>query len=329
MKAIVYHRYGSPDVLSCENIAKPAPAENEVLIRVRAAAANPYDWHFMRGEPYAVRIMARGLRKPKDPRLGADVAGVIEAVGRNITQFKTGDGVFGSCKGAFAEYACASESKLAIKPDNVTFEQAASVPIAAFTALQGLRDKGKLQPGQKVLINGAAGGVGTFAVQIAKSFGAEVTGVCSTRNVEMVRSIGADQAVDYTQEDFTKSARRYDVILDCVGNHSFSECRRVLNPRGIYVGAGGTTDNWMIGPLTSAIKALVLSWFVSQKQVMVLAKPSNEDLAIMGKLMESGKVTPVIDRSYSLSEVPEAIRYLEAGHARGKVVITVERNNDT
>ena len=329
MKAIVYHRYGSPDVLSYEEMAKPAPAENEVLIRVRAAAANPYDWHFMRGEPYPVRIMAGGLRKPKDPRLGADVAGEIEAVGRSITRFKPGDAVFGSCKGAFAEYTCASESKLAMKPDNVTFEQAASVPIAAFTALQGLRDKGKLQPGQKVLINGAAGGVGTFAVQIAKSFGAEVTGVCSTRNVEMVRCIGADQAVDYTQEDFTKSARRYDVILDCVGNHSFSECRRVLNPRGIYVGAGGTTDNWMIGPLTSAIKALVLSWFVSQKQVMVLAKPSNEDLAIMGKLMESGKVTPVIDRSYSLSEVPEAIRYLEAGHARGKVVITVERNNDT
>ena len=329
MKAIVYHRYGSPDVLSYEEMAKPAPAENEVLIRVRAAAANPYDWHFMRGEPYPVRIMAGGLRKPKDPRLGADVAGEIEAVGRSITRFKPGDAVFGSCKGAFAEYTCASESKLAMKPDNVTFEQAASVPIAAFTALQGLRDKGKLQPGQKVLINGAAGGVGTFAVQIAKSFGAEVTGVCSTRNVGMVRSIGADQVVDYTQEDFTKSARRYDVILDCVGNHSFSECRRVLNPRGIYVGAGGTTDNWMIGPLTSAIKALVLSWFVSQKQVMVLAKPSNEDLAIMGKLMESGKVTPVIDRSYSLSEVPEAIRYLEAGHARGKVVITVERNNDT
>ena len=329
MKAIVYHRYGSPDVLSYEEMAKPAPAENEVLIRVRAAAVNPYDWHFMRGEPYAVRIVARGLRKPKDPRLGADVAGVIEAVGKNIKQFKPGDAVFGSCKGAFAEYACASESKLAMKPDNITFEQAASVPIAAFTALQGLRDEGKLQPGQKVLINGAAGGVGTFAVQIAKSFGAEVTGVCSTRNVEMVRSIGADQAADYTQEDFTKSAQRYDVILDCVGNHSFSECRRVLNPRGVYVGAGGTTDNWMIGPLTSALKALVLSWFVSQKQVMVLAKPIKADLAIMGKLMEAGKVTPVIDRSYSLSEVPDAIRYLEAGHARGKVVITVGRSNDT
>jgi len=324
VKAISYNRYGSPDVLKCEEVRKLAVGDNEVLIRVRAAAVNPYDWHFMRGEPYPVRIAAGGLRKPKDSRLGADVAGEIEAVGRNITQFKPGDGVFGSCKGAFAEYACASESKLAMKPDNVTFEQAASVPIAAFTALQGLRDKGRLQPGQKVLVNGAAGGVGTFAVQIAKSFGAEVTGVCSTRNVEMVRSIGADQVVDYTQENFIKSARRYDVILDCVGNHSFSECRRVLNPRGIYVGAGGTSDNWMIGPLTRAIKALVLSWFVSQKQVMVLAKPSKEDLTIMGELMATGKVTPVIDKRYSLSQVPDAIRYLEAGHARGKVVITLE-----
>jgi NADPH:quinone reductase-like Zn-dependent oxidoreductase len=324
MKAISYNRYGSADVLKCEEVQKLAVGDNEVLIKVRAAAVNPYDWHFMRGEPYLVRIAAGGLRKPKDSRLGADVAGEIEAVGRNITQFKPGDGVFGSCKGAFAEYACASESKLAMKPDNVTFEQAASVPIAAFTALQGLRDKGRLQPGQKVLVNGAAGGVGTFAVQIAKSFGAEVTGVCSTRNVEMVRSIGADPVVDYTQENFTQSALRYDVILDCVGNHSFSECRRVLNPRGIYVGAGGTSDNWMIGPLSRAIKALVLSWFVSQKQVMVLAKPSKEDLTIMGQLMATGKVTPVIDKRYSLSEVPDAIRYLEAGHARGKVVIILE-----
>jgi len=216
-----------------------------------------------------------------------------------------------------------------MKPDNVTFEQAASVPIAAFTALQGLRDKGHIQPGQKVLINGAAGGVGTFAVQIAKSFGAEVTGVCSTRNVEMVRSIGADRVVDYTQEDFTKSAPRYDLILDCVGNHPFSECRRVLNPRGIYIAAGGTSDNWMIGPLARAIKALVLSWFVSQKHVMVLAKPSKVDLTILHDLMAAGKVTPVIDRSYTLREVPEAICYLEAGHARGKVVITVERSNHT
>jgi NADPH:quinone reductase-like Zn-dependent oxidoreductase len=329
MKAAIYTRYGPPDVVQMADVEKPVPKDDEVLIRVRAAAVNPYDWHFMRGEPYPVRIAAGGLRKPKDSRLGADVAGEIEAAGRNITQFKPGDAVFGSCKGAFAEYACASESNLAMKPDNVTFEQAASVPIAAFTALQGLRrggltKDGKIQPGQKVLINGAAGGVGTFAVQIAKSFGADVTGVCSTRNVEMVRSIGADQVVDYTQEDFTKSARRYDVILDCVGNHSFSECTCVMNPRGIYVGVGGTSDNWMIGPLTRAIKALVLSWFVSQKQVMVLAKPSKEDLTTMVELMAIGKVTPVIDKRYSLGEVPEAVRYLEAGHARGKVVITVD-----
>jgi NADPH:quinone reductase-like Zn-dependent oxidoreductase len=330
MKAAIYTRYGPPDVVQMADVEKPVPKDDEVLIRVRAAAVNPYDWHFMRGEPYPVRIAAGGLRKPKDSRLGADVAGEIEAAGKNITQFKLGDAVFGSCKGAFAEYACASESNLALKPDNVTFEQAASVPIAGFTALQGLRrgglnKDGKVQPGQKILINGAAGGVGTFAVQIAKSFGADVTGVCSTNNVEMVRSIGADQVVDYTQEDFTKSARRYDVILDCVGNHSFSECRRVMNSRGIYVGAGGTTDNWMIGPLSSALKALVLSWFVSQKQVMVLAKPSKEDLTIMGELMAIGKVTPVIDKCYSLREVAEAVRYLEAGHARGKVVITVDR----
>jgi NADPH:quinone reductase-like Zn-dependent oxidoreductase len=330
MKAAIYTRYGPPDVVQMVDVEKPVPKDHEVLIRVCAAAVNPYDWHFIRGEPYPVRVAAGGLRKPKDSRLGADVAGEIAAAGRCITQFNPGDAVFGSCKGAFAEYACASESNLAIKPDNVTFEQAASVPIAAFTALQGLRrgglaKDGKIQSGQKVLINGAAGGVGTFAVQIAKSFGAVVTGVCSTRNVEMVRSIGADQVVDYTQEDFTKSSRRYDVVLDCVGNHSFSECRRVMNPRGIYVGAGGTSDNWMIGPLTRAIKALVLSWFVSQKQVMVLAKPSKADLTFMGELMAIGKVTPVIDKRYSLSEVPEAVRYLEAGHARGKVVITVDR----
>jgi NADPH:quinone reductase-like Zn-dependent oxidoreductase len=332
MKAAIYTRYGPPEVVQIADVEKPVPKDDEVLIRVRAAAVNPYDWHFMRGEPYPVRIAAGGLRKPKDSRLGADVAGEIEAAGKNITQFKLGDAVFGSCKGAFAEYACASESNLALKPDNVTFEQAASVPIAAYTALQGLRrggltKDGKIQPGQKILINGAAGGVGTFAVQIAKSFGADVTGVCSTKNVEMVRSIGANQVVDYTQEDFTKSARRYDVILDCVGNHSFSESRRVMNPRGIYVGAGGTSDNWMIGPLTRALKALVLSWFVSQKQVMVLAKPSKEDLTIMAQLMAIGKVTPVIDKRYSLREVPEAVRYLEAGHARGKVVITVDHRS--
>jgi NADPH:quinone reductase-like Zn-dependent oxidoreductase len=323
MKAIVYHNYGSPDVLNCEEIEKPTPGDNEILIKVRAASVNPYDWHFMRGTPYFLRIMA-GLLKPKDRRLGVDVAGWVEAVGRNVTQFKPGDQVFGMCKGAFAEYACAPESALVMKPANVTFEQAGSAPIAALTALQGFRDKGQIQPGQKVLINGAAGGVGTFAVQIAKWFGAEVTGVCSTRNVDMVRSIGADRVMDYTQQDFTRGGQLYDLIFDCVGNHSFSACRRVLNRKGIYIAVGGPSGRWMIGPLARLITALVLSRFASQKLVMVLAKPSREDLTIISELMATGKVTPVIDRRYRLSEVPEAIRYLEEGHARGKVVITVE-----
>ncbi len=323
MKAIVYSNYGSPDVLRCEEIEKPTAGDNEVLIKVRAASVNPFDWHFMRGTPYIVRIMA-GLRKPKDKRLGVDVAGQVEAVGRNVTHFKPGDAVFGACRGAFAEYACSSESALVMKPDNVTFEQAASVPVAAFTALQGLRDKGHLQPGQKVLINGAAGGVGTFAVQVAKWCGAEVTGVCSTRNVDMVRSIGADRVIDYTQEDFTKSGQRYDLFFDGVGNHSLSACRRVLNPKGIYVPFGGSSDRWMIGPLARMLKTLVLSRFVSQKLLIVfMAKARKEDLIVMHELMQAGKVTPVIDKRYKLSEVPEAIRYLEEGHARGKVVITL------
>jgi NADPH:quinone reductase-like Zn-dependent oxidoreductase len=269
-----------------------------------------------------------GLRKPKITRLGMDVAGQVEAVGRNVTQFKPGDEVFGACRGAFAEYACTSESSLVTKPNNVTFEQAGSVPVAALTALQGLRNKGQIQPGQKILINGAAGGVGTFAVQIAKWFGADVTGVCSTRNVEMVGSIGADQVVDYTREDFTKGTQRYDLIFDSVGNHSLSACRRVLNPKGIYIVNGGPNGRWM-GPLTRGIRARVLSRFVSQNLVMFLTKRSQEDLALMHELMRAGKVTPVIDRSYTLSEVPEAIRYLEEGHARGKVVITLGNNNKT
>ena len=322
MKAIVYYKYGSPDVLKCEDIEKPTAGENEVLIKVRAASVNPFDWHFMRGMPYLVRAIA-GLRKPKVARLGVDVAGEVEAVGRNVTQFKPGDEVFGTCRGAFAEYVSTSESALVMKPDNVTFEQAASVPIAAFTALQGLRDKGKIQGGQTLLINGAAGGVGTFAVQIAKSFGADVTGVCSTRNIDMVRSIGADQVIDYTREDFTRSGQRYDLILDLIGNHSLSACRRVLNPKGILIMAGGTTDRWMIGPLASSIKARALSQFGSRKLVGLLARWSNEDLSIMHELMASGKVMPVIDRSYRLDEVAEAIRYLEEGHAQGKVVIAV------
>jgi NADPH:quinone reductase-like Zn-dependent oxidoreductase len=322
VKAIVYRRYGPPDVLKCEDIDKPTAGDGEVLIKVRAASLNPLDWHFMRGTPYFLRLMA-GLRKPKDTRLGVDVAGQVGAVGRNVTQFKPGDEAFGSCRVAFAEYACASESALVMKPAGVTFEQAAAVSVAARTALQALRDKGRIQPGQRVLINGAAGGVGTFAVQIAKSFGADVTGVCSTRNVEMVRSIGADQVFDYMQEDFTKSGQRYDLILDCAGNHSLSACRRALTPKGIYVGVGGPSGRWMIGPLASAITASVLSRFMSQKMLMVLTRPSKEDLTMLAELMEAGKVTPVIDRRYSLSEVPEAIRYLEQGHARGKVVITL------
>lgn len=322
MKAIVYHRYGSPDVLECAEIGKPTPGDDEVLIQVRAASVNPADWHYMRGTPYLLRLMA-GLRKPKIPRLGVDVAGQVEAVGRNVARLKPGDQVFGSCRGSFAEYACAPESALVTKPETVTFEQAASVPVAAYTALQALRDKGRIQAGQKVLINGAAGGVGTFAVQIAKSFGAEVTGVCSTRNLDMVCSIGADRAIDYTQEDFTKIGQRYDLFLDCVGNHSLSACRRILNPQGVYVMVGGKNGRW-IDPLPRLVRALVLSRFVSQSLVMCFANWSKEDLTLLRDLMEAGKVTPVIDRSYRLSEAPQAIRYLEEGHARGKVVITLE-----
>jgi NADPH:quinone reductase-like Zn-dependent oxidoreductase len=321
MKAIVYHRYGSSDVLRCEDIEKPAPGDDEVLIKVRAASVNPRDWHCMRGSPYIAR-MQFGLRKPKAPWLGVDVAGQVEAVGGNVTRLKPGDEVFGVCHGAFAEYACAAESALVLKPDNVTFEQAASVPVAAFTALQALRDKGRLQPGQTVLINGAGGGVGTFAVQIAKSFGADVTGVCGTGNVERVRSIGADWIIDYTREDFTQGGQRYDLILDCVGNRSLSSCRRALNPQGIYIIVGAPDGRW-ISPLPRVLQALVMSRLGSQSLVMFIAKQSQEDLIILRDLMAAGKVIPVIDRCYKLEEVPEAIRYLEAGHARGKVVITV------
>ena len=320
MKAITYHRYGSPDVLEYEDIEKPAPGDNEVLIKVRAASVNPFDWHFMRGSPYFLRIVA-GLRKPKMTRLGVDVAGQVEAVGRNVTQFKPGDEVFGVCREAFAEYARTSESSLVMKPGNVTFEQAASVPVAAITALQGLRDKGHIQRGQTVLINGAAGGVGTFAVQIAKSFGADVTGVCSTRNVEMVRSIGADRVIDYTQQDFAKGTQRYDLIFDLVATRSLRAYRRVLNPNGTCVIAGGPTK--VLAILTSAFEVLVLSRFVSRKFAMFVAKPSKEDLTLLGELIEARKVTPDIDRHYRLSEVPQAMRYMEEGHARGKVVITV------
>jgi NADPH:quinone reductase-like Zn-dependent oxidoreductase len=326
MKAIVYQNYGSPGVLKLEEIERPTPGDDEVLIKVRAASVNPIDSH-LAGHPLLRRVLL-AMSKSKINRPGRDVAGEVEAVGRNVTQFKPGDAVFGLCGGAFAEYACASASALVMKPDNASFEQAAAVPLAGLTALQALRDKGRIQPGQKILINGAAGGVGTFAVQIARSFGAEVTGVCSTRNVEMTRSIGADTLIDYTREDFTKSGQHYDLIFDLVANHSFSACRRVLNPQGIYIGAGmvGFRGS-MIGLLARLITERVASRFVSQKSVSFMAKLRREDLTILRDLMETGKVTPVIDRCYSLSEASEAIRYLEQGHARGKVVITLEHNN--
>ncbi|MCJ7781072.1 MAG: NAD(P)-dependent alcohol dehydrogenase [Acidimicrobiia bacterium] len=327
MKAIVYHEYGSPDdVLELQDIDKPVVGEDEVLVRVRATSVNPYDWHWITGLPYFSRTQF-GLRKPKVDGLGADMAGQIEAVGKNVTQFRPGDEVFGDLSvcgiGAFAEYICASEDAVVLKPTNLTFEQAAAVPLAATTALQGLRDHGRIQPGQKVLINGASGGVGTFAVQIAKSFGAEVTGVCSTRNADMVRSIGADHVIDYTQEDFTRSGQRYDLMLDLVGNRSVSECRSVLTPKGVYMASFGQADHRWLGPLAQVFRTLLLSLFVSQKMTMFVMKPNQKDLIVLQELLESGKVTPVIDRTYPLSEVPEAFRYLEDGHARGKVVITV------
>jgi len=332
MKAVVYTRYGSPDVLEIRDIKKPVPNDDQVLVKVRAASLNPLDWHFMEGTPYVIRAMGTGLRKPKVPRLGVDLAGQVETVGKNVTQFKPGDEVFGTGGGAaFAEYVCARKTKLVLKPANLTFEQAASVPIAALTALQGLRDEGKIQAGQKVLINGASGGVGTFAVQIAKSFGADVTGVCSTRNVDMVRSLGANYVIDYTKEDFTQSGQHYDLILDNVGTQPLSGFRRVLNPKGICVmiGGGGPNDGRWIGPMARPLKALLLSPFISQKMGMMLAEIRQEDLTIMSDLMQAGKVTPVIDRTYPLSQIAEAMRYLEQGHARGKVVITVAQDNKT
>ena len=326
MKAIVYSDYGLSN-LKLENIEKPVPNDDQILVKVRAASINPYDWHFVEGTPYIMRMMGVGLRKPKDIQLGVDFAGTVEAVGKNVTQFKPGDEVFGGRGGAFAEYVCRrADGAVALKPANLTFEQAASVNIAGITALQALRDKGKVQPGQKVLINGASGGVGTFAVQIAKSFGADVTGVCSTRNVDLVRSLGADHVIDYTKEDFAKGEQRYDVILDNVPNHSLSECRRILTPNGKYVmiGGGGPNDNRWVGPFGRVIKAMVMSPFTSQKMGMMMADANGKDLSILADMMQSGKLKPIIDRTYKLNELSAAIAYLEEGHARGKVVITVE-----
>lgn len=323
MKAIVYCDFGPPNVLKLKDVEKPVPDQNELLVKVRAAAVNPLDWHHMRGTPYLARLDF-GLRKPKVIRLGVDFAGTVEAVGKNVTRFKPGDEVFGGRTGAFAQYVSVREDRaVALKPPSVTFEQVASVPIAAITALQALRDEGDVQRGQKVLINGASGGVGTFAVQIAKASGAEVTGVCSTRNVGMVRSIGADQVIDYTRDDFTKGSQRYDVIVDLVGNHSLFDLRHVLNPTGKYIMLGGSAGRW-IDPVPRLLGAAILSRFVSQKIGVMLAKLRQEDLASLADLMQAGRVRPVIDRRYKLSELPAAIGYLEQGHARGKVVISVE-----
>ncbi|NIK74988.1 NADPH:quinone reductase-like Zn-dependent oxidoreductase [Paenibacillus castaneae] len=321
MQAIVFTNYGSPDVLQLKEVEKPVPKDNEVLVKVYAASLNPLDWHFMRGTPYIMRLDT-GLLRPKNNGMGVDVAGRIEAIGNNVKEFQPGDEVFGVCNGAFAEYVCASERFLVKKPVNVTFEQAAAVPIAAFTALQGLRDQGLIQPGQKVLINGAAGGVGTFAVQIAKSLGAEVTGVCSTRNVAMVRSIGADHVIDYTQENFTRCRNTYDLIFDAVGNRSLLVWRRMLRPQGTFVIVGSQSKGRWLGALVRPLSGLLMSRFVSQSIKMFMATWSKKDLVTMHELLETGKVTPVIDRYYNLSEVTEAIRYLEEGHAQGKVIIT-------
>lgn len=325
MRAVVYCDYGTADVLGIREIARPVPADNQLLVRVRAVAINPLDWHYMRGTPYIMRLDT-GLRKPKVTQLGVDYAGTVEAVGKDVTLFKPGDEVFGGRNGALAKYLVVrADGAVVHKPVDLTFEQAASIPIAAITALQGLRDKGKIQPGQHVLINGASGGVGTFAVQIAKALDAEVTGVSSTRNLELVRSLGADHVIDYTQEDFTAGEQRYDLILDLVGNRSLSQNRRVLQPNGIHVliGGGGPDDGKWVGPLIGPVKALFYSPFVSQEFVMLLAEFNKADLTTLADLMQSGTVTPVIDRRYEFEEIAAAIRYLETGRARGKVVITL------
>jgi NADPH:quinone reductase-like Zn-dependent oxidoreductase len=328
MRAFVLPSYGSSDVLKRTDVEVPVPGDDEVLVRVRATSVQPYDWHLMRGEPYIARLMGGGpgLRKPKISILGADIAGQVEAVGRAVTEFRPGDEVFAMPKqGGFAEYACVREAELAPKPKNLSFEQAAAVPLAAITALLGLRDQGRLRPGQQVLVNGASGGVGTFAVQLAHALGAEVTGVCSTRNVDLVRSIGAKEVIDYTAEDFTRSGRRYDLLLDIAGSRSGWACRRVLAPKGTYVVIGGPAGRWL-QPVGHMVAALAVSPLVSQRMVMTAvgeAKEVKQDLVTLTELIEDGKVTPVIDRTYPFEEIPAALGYQEEGHAAGKVVITI------
>jgi NADPH:quinone reductase-like Zn-dependent oxidoreductase len=322
MKAIVYREYGSPDALALEQVDDPVVGDDDVLVRIRAASVNPLDWHFLNGTPYLVRIQA-GLRGPGQRIPGVDVAGEVEAVGKNVTGFEIGDEVFGGCKGAFAEYVCTSEKAIANKPANLSFEEAAAVPIAAFTALQALRDSASFQSGQTVLVNGASGGVGTFAVQIAKTLGGEVTGVCSTRNLDMVTSIGADSVIDYTAEDFTSGDAKYDVILDTVGNRSLRDIRRVLEPDGSYVSIGAKGMGDWIGPLTHIAKLALGSAFRSQTMTSILAKQKKEDLLVLKDLLESGHVTPVIDKRFELADAADALRHQGEGHARGKTIVTI------
>ncbi|MER6313303.1 NAD(P)-dependent alcohol dehydrogenase [Streptomyces sp. NPDC001581] len=324
MKAIVQDRYGSPDVLELREIGRPVAGDHEVLVRVRAAAVNARDWHLMRGDPYLARLVL-GFGGPKAKVRGTDFAGVVEAVGKDVTRLRPGDEVFGEAEGAFAEYVCAPADVVEAMPAGLSFEQAAALPLAGNTALMGLRDLGRVRPGQKVLVNGASGGVGTFAVQIAKALGAEVTGVCGTRNVELVRSLGADHVVDYSREDFTRGGPHHDLVLDLVGNRSPAACRRALTPGGTLVlSGGGVSDGGsLLGPMALLMKGQALSPFVGQRLVVLTATPSGANLAALRELVEPGKVTPVIDRTYPLHEVPEAIRYLEVEHARAKVVITV------
>jgi NADPH:quinone reductase-like Zn-dependent oxidoreductase len=322
MKAIVHSCYGKADVLRLADVAKPAPGDDEVLVAVRAAAVNPLDWHYMTGTPYIMRLES-GLGRPKSERLGVDFAGTVVAVGANVKRFRPGDEVLGSRFGAFADYVVVREGRALVpKPANLSFEQAAAVPVAAITALQGLRDKGRVQPGDRVLINGASGGVGTFAVQIAKALGAEVTGVCSTRNVELVRSLGADHVIDYTKDDFTHSRQRYDVVIDNVGNHSLWDVGRVLAPDGVVVRIGGPKDDPWLGPVPGFATAPIMSLFSSRRFVMLLAQMNEPDLLVLRDLIEAGKVKPVVDRSYAFEDVAEALRYLETQRARGKVVVS-------
>ncbi|MCX4825577.1 NAD(P)-dependent alcohol dehydrogenase [Streptomyces sp. NBC_01142] len=323
MKAIVQEKYGSPDDLELKEIDKPVVGDDDVLVRVHAAGLDQGVWHLVTGLPYLLRIMGFGLRRPKTRVPGLDVAGRVEAVGRNVTRFQPGDEVFGTCAGSYAEYACARQDKFAPKPTNVTFEQAAAVPSSAFAALQGLRRSAQVQAGQKVLVIGAGGGVGTFAVQLAKEFGANVTGVCSTKKTELVRSIGADDVIDYTREDFANRPHRYDLILDAAGGRSLSHLRRALEPRGTLVIVGSETGGrWMRG-VDRALRAAMLSPFVNHTLRMLVSTERTEDLQLLGELIEAGKLTPIVDRTFSLSEVPKAIQYLTDGHARGKVVITL------